>query len=1401
MKINQTHWDEWTIFNTHPRASEIASGLDTIPENWALTPVREKRPYRSNWQHEDPVNREAIAHNILLGQELISKKGKPYTAYDSGYGVRLGEISGGLLAIDVDGASAEPILKAISPELPLTVSWSSGKAGRYQLAFQIPPEYREQLANFTRAVIREWGEIKCDENELLEFRYNLCQSVLPPSYHPSTGKYIWVNSPDDTEVAYAPQSILDLLLELADKEVRVTREAEAKKAERAKYLEQRKAERKENPSLSTADSLADILELDILPRLQTEDIYNWSGHNFKKHGKKLVGFCPQHGGSSGTAFQVNPSDNSWYCHGCQEGGHGIQYRHFVNGGHGTPKGKDFIALVGELADDAGVTLPEWQPSSPKWVARRVDGIHKFANDIKKRITPVTPTEPTTISFCQKPTQQLANKLGETLIRCNENGDFLFNERGLLKILENHDKSIPLRLYPEVGYQGKPKLKQYFKLQSFLIQKGYELEIGWWEQWHKHSISIEDCLVDDIKYISWQEFKHNNRYSKLCYKESKKFTPTKEFSDRYLDGEAIAKMITPRSLTGINAPMGAGKTTSVAEMLKLHGTRDAFLKTLEKQIHQQKIHLKVAESELKNCTLFETSKLETLQAKVEKLRAELEETTKQLETEKTLSLISANKGAFLIAHRNNLLLQNKEKLGFLHLRFDEAYHKAYDPKSWLAFCIDSICKLDYECLENRIVFLDEISNLIPHFLAGSTCRKFRREILDKFVYLLKHAHAVVIMDANLKDWEFNYIKELGNFDNCNKLANLYQKQPLNITFYEGTIDEKGIIRTNDFETLIQQILTDYGLGETLIIPCDSQKKCEYLHEYLGGKENPEIIRIDSSTITLEHASAFISAPNEELKKKGYKVLIYSPSMDSGVSIELIDYFTKGYSINTVLGAEAFSQLPGRLRDNIPWVHWSKTFIAKNDELAHTDPTKVEENIRANAYDDMALAMEKIEEGKQLIREGHQLLERSNDIHLATYCKVEAQENYEHKNLRETYYEKLLEDGHNITKILVPKLDKSAQWQQAKEDVVKRNSEQIFYAEDINLIEAEKIFQELNANIDKQRAAKKAMLTKVRLPGLTDTEIWHPALLAFLDYSDRNCISRLELRHLLNNPELELCRQSAWYHNLNLGANNGKIMLQDFRSPQLKARMLRDIGLLDFLDSPNRFYDGDSPEIQALIRRANHWRRQKYLGRRGNIPAMKYVNKILARVGYKFVAKKHNGKRMYRIADMYEEINVAVYDQKLKLTKALTPIIASKYESQLEKAESYIQEVTQVGTEQPNISIQVCYVPKSESYREPNVGIKITNPLDLYQPPPDTPLGDLTIYENDLLDFAGDLEILIALPPVQQPDLTPLEAFKYKVQTFGWNVIKEAAKHSEALADKVISFVEQLIDSGEWHFAPG
>ncbi len=224
---------DWKLWQRVPKAQAIADALKNIPAHWNLTPLRDKAAFRPNWQTEPFINHNNFTTWLLDGEEKISSKGfKPYRAYISGYGLRTGDSSNGLVALDVDGASAEPVLKALSNgDLPQTVSWTSGKPGRRQLLFQVPDEYRGQLVDFNRSVITEHNGVRTADGEILELRYNKCQSVLPPSRHPQTGAYHWLNSPTVIDVAIAPAWLCELLQKLANQEKQAelarAREAEA----------------------------------------------------------------------------------------------------------------------------------------------------------------------------------------------------------------------------------------------------------------------------------------------------------------------------------------------------------------------------------------------------------------------------------------------------------------------------------------------------------------------------------------------------------------------------------------------------------------------------------------------------------------------------------------------------------------------------------------------------------------------------------------------------------------------------------------------------------------------------------------------------------------------------------------------------------------------------------------------------------------------------------------------------------------------------------------------------------------------------------------------------------------------------------------------------------------------
>lgn len=125
----------------------------------------------------------------------------------TGLGLRTGKISGGILAVDLDGQSAiDKFTELYGGTLPQTVSFTSGKPGRMQLIFKIP---QEQWAGLKNKFVFQTGE-----GEQIELRWNNHLSVLPPSIHPETQQsYQWINSPDSTATATCPEWILDPLRE------------------------------------------------------------------------------------------------------------------------------------------------------------------------------------------------------------------------------------------------------------------------------------------------------------------------------------------------------------------------------------------------------------------------------------------------------------------------------------------------------------------------------------------------------------------------------------------------------------------------------------------------------------------------------------------------------------------------------------------------------------------------------------------------------------------------------------------------------------------------------------------------------------------------------------------------------------------------------------------------------------------------------------------------------------------------------------------------------------------------------------------------------------------------------------------------------------------------------------
>ena len=174
--------------------------LRDLPADWGYVAVGQgKRPYQPEWQ-KNPLNRRQLSAEIKAGRALA-------------IGVLAGPQSGGLLFVDHDGVSAGEILDKLGiPLRDLPKSWAvtSGRTGRLQIIYTVPPQYWDQIKT------RKIKTGKFDEEgkqEQLELRWTGCQSVIAGA-HPITGSYRWLKgrSPADLPLAEAPLTLIEQML-------------------------------------------------------------------------------------------------------------------------------------------------------------------------------------------------------------------------------------------------------------------------------------------------------------------------------------------------------------------------------------------------------------------------------------------------------------------------------------------------------------------------------------------------------------------------------------------------------------------------------------------------------------------------------------------------------------------------------------------------------------------------------------------------------------------------------------------------------------------------------------------------------------------------------------------------------------------------------------------------------------------------------------------------------------------------------------------------------------------------------------------------------------------------------------------------------------------------------------
>ena len=333
---------------------------DVFPSWWRVTPTNGKATYVSGWP-DNPLERE-IAVRTYLEKSC------------DGFGVVTGELSGGLLAIDIDGPQADERYKKLAgdeyfaPGQEDTMTTTSGRDGRRQIFYRIPHSVRSCLRKVNKLVFKDngWHETKGDANtskdntgqkyEELVIRYNRCQTVLPGSRHPITKKRYQFLNYNRGEVAYAPKWVMEAFLPVM---------------EPVRFLSDTDLRHIEEDCRGTALPDKQIRgwffgeSVQALIFNKAEKLYQheWLDGNWKDKGDgvHLQNFCPWHGGDSGTSFQLNTENGCWYCFADGVGGNIVDFRWRLKTGNihsEAPTGADLEEVVAEIASEIGLNYPE-----------------------------------------------------------------------------------------------------------------------------------------------------------------------------------------------------------------------------------------------------------------------------------------------------------------------------------------------------------------------------------------------------------------------------------------------------------------------------------------------------------------------------------------------------------------------------------------------------------------------------------------------------------------------------------------------------------------------------------------------------------------------------------------------------------------------------------------------------------------------------------------------------------------------------------------------------------------------------------------------------------------------------------------------------------------------------------
>jgi hypothetical protein len=366
------------------------------------------------------------------------------------------------------------------------------------------------------------------------------------------------------------------------------------------------------------------------------------------------------------------------------------------------------------------------------------------------------------------------------------------------------------------------------------------------------------------------------------------------------------------------------------------------------------------------------------------------------------------------HRIALMRNLSERLGLDYLGdVDKANGKFIAGSAYtlrLGLCVDSLLAIDPNTFAGCDLVLDEVVQVVRHLLTSSTCAKDgkRPALLARFRLLVQNARRVIVADADLDNATLSYLRDLrGDGEPVFLIRNTYQPQGYPVRFIESP----------DRTAIVSRLLTaahDLEAGKVLFVSTDSKGTSKLLARLLL-KDCPtlRILLINSETSGGEWEQEFIKIPDPVLLSGEYDIIICSPSVATGVSIEAQGKIAAVYGVFT--GASStdadMAQALGRVREPVERIVWCAKSGSNFSQVSRsTHPIDVRSHLQQKTTATVSLLRCSLRED---IVGDFGSYHWDADPHLNLFCRIVADQNRAMLNLRQALLVRLRFEGNRVT----------------------------------------------------------------------------------------------------------------------------------------------------------------------------------------------------------------------------------------------------------------------------------------------------------------------------------------------------------------------------------------------------